>query len=134
MVNTKNSKRHNVTSKQYEIAKRDFDKINRGRIVSEETKIKLKKPKSDEHKIKLSKYTGPNHFGYGKKRPDHSDFMVNMTDHPMMRPDVLERVSGDNHWSNNPIHRKICEYCNKEVSKSNYKMYHENNCKVKNNG
>ena len=133
MVNTKNSKRHNVTSKEYEFAKLAFDSINRGRVVSEETRQKQKAPKAIETKEKLKLYRGANHHGFGKKRPGHGQ-CISGDKNPMKNPDIVVKLSGSNHWSKNPKNRQVCEHCQKDIDKSNYKMYHGDNCKVKING
>jgi hypothetical protein len=96
---------------------------------SEEHKKKLKKSKSDEHKFKLSQYKGEKHHGTGKLRPDHARQMSGVNN-PMKNPIVALKLSGENHWSKNPKNRLVCEYCQKDIDKSNYKMYHGNNCKV----
>lgn len=132
MVNTKNSRRYKVTSKAYELAKIEFDKINCGRIVSDATRQKQKAPKTDDHKEKLKLYKGEKHHGFGKKRPSHSK-LLSGNNNPMKDPAIATKLSGDNHWSKNPKNRLICEHCEKDVDKSNYKMYHGNNCKVKTN-
>jgi len=133
MVNTKNSKRHSVTSKTYEFAKLEFDKINRGRVVSIETREKQKAPKSEKHKEKLKLYKGSNHHGFGKKRPEHGQYIIG-DKNPMKDPSVVLKLSGSNHWSKNPKNRQVCEHCQTDIDKSNYKMYHGDNCKVKING
>jgi len=128
MVNTKNSNRYNVTSKIYEFAKLEFDKLNRGRIVSDVTRQKQKAPKSQEHKEKLKLYSGIKHHGFGKKRPNHGQCIAG-DKNPMKNLNVIEKVSGNNHWSRNPKNRRICEHCQMDIDKSNYKMYHGDNCK-----
>ena len=97
---------------------------------SEEHKQKLRYPKSEETKFKLSQYRGEKHHGTGKKRLEHGK-KISGDNNPMKKADVSLKLSGSNHWSYNPEHRQICENCNKEVSKSNYKMYHGIQCKVK---
>jgi hypothetical protein len=99
---------------------------------TEEHKKKLKKPKTDEHKFKLSQYKGENHHGTGKLRPDHGRKMSGINN-PMKDPAVALKLSGNNHWSKNPKNRLICEHCCTDIDKSNYKMYHGNNCKVVSN-
>ena len=133
MVNTKNSNRHIVTSKTYEFARLEFDKINRGRIASEETRQKQRVPKTNETKEKLKLYRGNNHHGFGKKRPEHGQ-CISGDKNPMKNPSIVVKLSGNNHWSKNPKNRQVCEHCQKDIDKSNYKMYHGDNCKVKING
>jgi len=51
---------------------------------------------------------------------------------PMRNPEVVAKLSGNNHWVNNPANRRTCEYCNlTNISKSNYTRWHGENCKFK---
>jgi group I intron endonuclease len=70
-----------------------------GRQHSEETKKKI----GDAQK-------GEKHHGFGKKRPNHGQYIAG-DKNPMKNLNVIEKVSGNNHWSRNPKNRRICEHC-----------------------
>jgi len=61
-------------------------------------------------------------------------YQITADKNPMKDPSVVLKLSGSNHWSKNPKNRQVCEHCQTDIDKSNYKMYHGDNCKVKING
>jgi hypothetical protein len=103
--------------------------------------------------------SGKNHHSFGKKRPDHAEFMKN--NNPMHRTDVREKVSSmfkgrtvkdstkellKAHWAKNKEERKktnnfilnnpsniewTCEHCGKTgKGTTNYKRWHGNACRI----
>ena len=69
--------------------------FNKGKTFSEETKRRMRKPKSEEHKRKLSETKkGEKHPFFGKKRPLHSDFMKR--NNPAKTLDVRKKLKGEN--------------------------------------
>lgn len=43
----------------------------------------------------------------------------------------VPHLSGNDHWMRNPNHKRTCENCGIECSKSNYTRWHGGNCKKK---
>jgi len=49
---------------------------------------------------------------------------------PMIDPKVLEKVSGDNHYSRNPENKKHCIWCDRKIAPSSFSQFHGEKCKL----
>lgn len=49
---------------------------------------------------------------------------------PMTKPEVLKKVSGDNHYSRNPANKKHCEWCGRDIAPSSFSQFHGSKCKL----
>lgn len=47
----------------------------------------------------------------------------------MRRPEVKEKLSGENHWAKKEENKKQCKHCSMVVSKSNYTRWHGSKCR-----
>jgi hypothetical protein len=92
------------------------------------------RPKSEEHKRKISEsnkgkhnHSGINNPNYGKKMPE------------AQRQAMIDRMTGRKYSPEEAesrkqarlAHSKTCEYCGKFITSSNYTRWHGNNCKLK---
>jgi len=92
------------------------------------------RPKSEEHKKKISEsnkgkhnHSGVNNPNYGKKMPE------------AQRLAMIARMTGrkyspeeaESRKQSRLAHSKTCEYCGKFVTSSNYSRWHGDNCKQK---
>ena len=49
---------------------------------------------------------------------------------PMIDPKILEKVSGDNHYSRNPENKKHCIWCDRKIAPSSFSQFHGEKCKL----
>lgn len=49
---------------------------------------------------------------------------------PMTDPKILEKVSGDNHYSRDPANKRHCQWCGRQIAPSSFTQFHGNKCKL----
>lgn len=49
---------------------------------------------------------------------------------PMHDPNILEKVSGDKHYSRNPANKKDCKWCGRRIAPSSFSQFHGDKCKL----
>ena len=134
LVQNQNQQRNfKITSRTYEIIRKECNKSMKGYKHTEETKEKLKQSWTDERKKTFSKMYKGRRFGGSKpgvKRPnltgEKNGFFGKKHD-----PAFLERkrqsLLGVNPFAGKD---KICPHCNRSMNPGNYKQFHGDNCKL----
>ena len=126
MTMLSNRPRHTITSRTYDALKKQLSESRKGIPLSEETKQKMRKPKSEEHKKNISN---------AKKNPSESTRLklslarTAQTGLQKRSEDTKLKMSA---WQKGiPKPTVACEHCAKLVSKLNHIRWHGNNCKFK---
>lgn len=131
-----------ISSWQYEILRKSLSDKMKNRIVSEETRKKMRengkkrigklnpwfgKHHTEEYKLNASKrMTGENHPFYGMKRPGHSEKMKIKMKGRDFSPEHRNNISKS--WQESRKRVK-CEHCGSLTTKAMNKRWHGKNCK-----